>query len=135
MHVLAPLMSNGRQSCQVSSGEPPSSQARPLSEKTLQFNPAAMGDSHPPTEPREGKEEDPFPLTERDRIGISLKDEDFELHTWEALKVVIGKQDIPPRHFTCLQWQRHKQTGCPYPKALRPSSLYYLVPSSQKGPR
>jgi hypothetical protein len=38
------------------------------------------------------KEEDvPFPLTERDKIGLNQKDEDFELHTWDALKEAIGK--------------------------------------------
>ncbi|RDL34339.1 uncharacterized protein BP5553_07467 [Venustampulla echinocandica] len=36
------------------------------------------------------EEDEPFPLTERDRIGILSKDEDFELHTWDALKEAIA---------------------------------------------
>lgn len=77
-----------------------------------------MGDSHASTESREGKEEDPFPLTERDRIGLSLKDEDFQLHTWEALKVVIGKRDIlplstPPYHLLTTEKTQTNSTSLP----------------------
>ena len=37
------------------------------------------------------EEEAPFPLTELDKIGLKQKDEDFQLHTWDALKEIIGK--------------------------------------------
>jgi hypothetical protein len=37
------------------------------------------------------EENAPFPLTERDKAGISMRDEDFPLHTWDALKEAIGK--------------------------------------------
>ncbi|CAG8983154.1 hypothetical protein HYALB_00010302 [Hymenoscyphus albidus] len=57
-----------------------------------------MGDLHPPTESREFKEDDkedePFPYTELDRIGLAQKDEDFKLHTWEDLRIIIGKREL-----------------------------------------
>lgn len=35
-------------------------------------------------------EESPFPLTEVDKWVLSQTDEEFQLHTWEELKDVIG---------------------------------------------
>ncbi|EPE27978.1 hypothetical protein GLAREA_04769 [Glarea lozoyensis ATCC 20868] len=41
------------------------------------------------------KEEDaPFPLTELDKIGLSQKDEDFKLHTWDDLKEIIETNNL-----------------------------------------
>lgn len=39
----------------------------------------------------EEEEELPFPLTEVDRWVLSQTDEEFHLHDWEELKVIIGK--------------------------------------------
>lgn len=32
----------------------------------------------------------PFPLTETDRRDLKITDEEFEPHTWEELKLIIG---------------------------------------------
>lgn len=36
------------------------------------------------------EEKFPFPLTAVDRYNLSLKDDDFEPHTWNELKQIIG---------------------------------------------
>lgn len=33
----------------------------------------------------------PFPLTDTDRWVLSQSDEEFHLHDWEELKVIIGE--------------------------------------------
>jgi hypothetical protein len=51
-----------------------------------------MAEQESKNETLEVKEEDaPFPLTELDKIGLSQKDEDFKLHTWDDLKQIIGR--------------------------------------------
>lgn len=39
----------------------------------------------------ESVEESPFPLTDVDRWVLSQTDEEFQLHTWDELKEIIGK--------------------------------------------
>ncbi|KAG9236995.1 hypothetical protein BJ875DRAFT_370998, partial [Amylocarpus encephaloides] len=39
-------------------------------------------------------EEEPFPLTERDKVALSQTDEEFQLHTWDELKTVIATNTI-----------------------------------------
>ncbi|KAH8672118.1 hypothetical protein BGZ60DRAFT_406589 [Tricladium varicosporioides] len=49
--------------------------------------------------PMQEEIDEPFPLTERDKIGLTLTDADFELHTWDALKgaIATNKLDILQR--------------------------------------
>lgn len=36
-------------------------------------------------------EESPFPLTETDKYVLSLTDEEYQYHTWDEVKEIIGK--------------------------------------------
>lgn len=36
------------------------------------------------------KKSSPFPLTDKERYNLSLKDTEFHPHTWEELRVIIG---------------------------------------------
>lgn len=43
------------------------------------------------------EEELPFPLTAVDRHNLSITDEQFQPHTWEELKQIIGQYNRRPR--------------------------------------
>lgn len=36
----------------------------------------------------------PFPLTEKDRLQLATRDEDFSRITWDDVQDIIGKTDI-----------------------------------------
>jgi hypothetical protein len=44
-----------------------------------------------PKEKENAFADSPFPLTDTDRWVLSQTDEEFHLHDWEELKVIIGE--------------------------------------------
>lgn len=44
-----------------------------------------------PAQEDEVEEESPFPLTYVDRYNLSITDAEFQPHTWEELKDIIGE--------------------------------------------
>lgn len=54
-----------------------------------------MGDNTVSLDKEEvAKEEAAFPLTDVDRWVLSQTDEEFHLHDWEELKVIIGMDEL-----------------------------------------
>ena len=54
-----------------------------------------MGDiAMPLGQEKVAQEEVPFPLTDIDRWVLSQTDEEFHLHDWEELKVIIGTRSF-----------------------------------------
>ena len=49
-----------------------------------------MGDNDATPRGEELEKEPPFPLTEVDKWVLSQTDEEFHLHDWEELRVILG---------------------------------------------
>lgn len=43
-------------------------------------------------------EDAPFPLTDTDKYVLSLTDEEYQYHSWDELKEIIGKSIIYQTH-------------------------------------
>jgi hypothetical protein len=50
-----------------------------------------MGDNDAKLSGTELEKEPPFPLTEVDKWVLSQTDEEFHLHDWDELRVIIGR--------------------------------------------
>ena len=66
----------------------------------------------------------PFPLTEKDRLQLATRDEDFSRITWEEVQDIIGKTDstFSSTLYHCklfrsikslCQWHSHSSSGSP----------------------
>jgi hypothetical protein len=61
-----------------------------------------MGDSDVKPRAEELEKEPPFPLTEVDKWVLSQTDEEFHLHDWDDLRVIIGRVGTSLCHCTGL---------------------------------
>lgn len=68
------------------------------------------------------EEEAPFPLTDVDRWVLSQTDEDFHLHDWDELKIIIGKLELA---LICCKITHSKQSFYYRSHAWFPESEYF----------